>query len=375
MAAMTDNLGDLGALGALGPLGAVALADATDELRDARAIFRAWELGEALTARAPELGAIHRTLLLTTTTGPYVIRGYRHRDRAPVEREHALITYARVHEIPAPAPIPLPDGASILTHGGTHYALFPFATGIQTPRASLNLRGAATMGAFLARLHRALEDFPPDATRRRSLAVSTVESLDEAVALHTTMRDHGLRDAVDKRAFARLLSQRRWLERQTARSQANADAALRALLALPQQLIHGDYQDSNLFFRDDTQRAISAMLDWDPAYFAPRVWEVIRTLDLVFALEPTRSQAFVAAYRTAYRQGRRISAWRDVDPLPLADLDLAAAVYSWTRAHGFWIYWEVYAEGNDRCRRFIGPARFVPFANRWQSMRGILSAS
>ena len=380
MAAIADDAGDFNAMTALGTLdlldahnGVGGMLGETSELRDARTIFRPWELGEVISARAPELGAIHRTLLLTTTSGRYVVRGYRHRERAPVDREHALITYARAQRLPVPAPIPLPDGATILAHEGAYYALFPFASGVQTPRETITVRGAATMGAFLARLHSALAGFPPDATRRRSLAVSTRESLAEAVALDGVIRGHGLRDAVDKRAFARLHSQRRWLERQTPKTQVAADTALWALLALPQQLIHGDYQDSNLFFADDSTRAISAVLDWDPAYFAPRVWEVIRALDLVFALEPTRASAFVAAYRTAYRQGRRIAPWRDVDPLPLAHLDLAAEVYSWTRAHGFWIYWEVYSLGNDRCRRFIGPARFVPFAKRWQAMRHTLS--
>jgi len=377
---MADDAGDFNPVNALGTLDLLGahnvvgdLLSETSELRDARVIFRPWELGEVIAARAPDLGAIHRTLLLTTTSGRYVVRGYRHRERAPVEREHALIAYARAQRIPAPAPIPLPDGATILTHAGTHYALFPFASGAQIPRETISVRGAATMGGFLARLHCALEGFPPDATRRRSLAVSTSESLGEAVALDDVIRRHGLRDAVDKRAYARLLSQRRWLERQAPKTQPVAEGALRKLMELPQQLIHGDYQDSNLFFADGDARAISAVLDWDPAYFAPRVWEVIRALDLVFALEPTRASAFVAAYRTAYRQGRRITPWRDVDPLPLAHLDVAAEVYSWTRAHGFWIYWEVYDNGNDRCRRFIGPARFIPFIKRWQAMRRTLS--
>ncbi len=384
MAAIADDAGDfspVNTLGALDLLGAhngvgelgSTLAGETGELRDARAIFRPWELGEVISAKTPELGAIHRTLLLTTTSGRYVVRGYRHRERAPVDREHALIAYARAHRIPAPTPIPLPDGATILTHEGTYYALFPFASGVQVPRANITVRGAATMGAFLARLHGALEGFPPDVTRQRSLVVNTEESHHEAVELIAIIQRHGLRDAMDRRAYARLQSQRRWLERQTAKSQAAADAALRALLALPQQLIHGDYQDSNLFFADESARAISAVLDWDPAYFAPRVWEVIRALDLVFALEPQRTRAFVDAYRTAYRQGRRIAPWRDVDPLPLAHLDIAAEVYSWTRAHGFWIYCEVYQNGNDRCRRFIGPARFVPFIKRWQALRHTLS--
>ncbi|HLY32874.1 MAG TPA: phosphotransferase, partial [Ktedonobacterales bacterium] len=396
------------------------------ELADARAIFRAWALGDVLTVGLPATGAIHRTLLLTTTSGPYVVRGYRHQERAPVEREHALIAQMRALGIPAPGPIAMPDGETILDYHGAFYALFPHAPGTHVLRTQLSVRGAATMGAFLGRLHRALATVPLDESRFRTLAVDTREAIQEAIALETLMRAHPLRDEVDRRAFARLRSQRYWLEQRTPDDIARAEGVRKALLSLPVQLIHGDYQDTNLLFADASERVISAILDWDPAYIAPRVFEVIRTLDIVFNLEPGRCQAFVAAYRASYRASYRAGAsdvfacpsgiaqassrrwsrpsrgwapWELAsrqaptpqmsatpihlaraipglagvsDSLPLDELDLAAAVYSWTRAHGFWIYWEVYQHGNDRARRFIGPAQFIPFLERWRAMRHFL---
>ncbi|GEM_PF-1361409 len=397
------------------------IAHERPELTDARAIFRAWRLGEVLAVALPATGAIHRTLLLTTTTGPYVVRGYRHAERAPVEREHALIAHMQAQGIPAPAPLAMPDGETILEYNGGYYALFPFARGVHVLRTQLSPRGAATMGAFLGKLHRALADVPHDDARRRDLRVDTSEAIQEAIELEAIMRQHPLRDEVDRRAFARLLSQRQWLERQSEDARAQAEGARRALFALPTQLIHGDYQDTNLFFEDETERAISAILDWDPAYIAPRAFEVIRTLDIVFNLEPARCQAFIAAYRASYRQAQAESlapiatyaheyraaeathrrGWiplelalrwgthnvgaiqpvhlatsaygpTTTDPLPLEELDLAAAVYSWTRAHGFWIYWEVYRHGNNRVRRFIGPAEFIPFIEGWRMMRHYL---
>ncbi len=50
------------------------------------------------------------------------------------------------------------------------------------------------------------------------------------------------------------------------------------LTALDQQLIHGDYQDTNLFFEHGQ---VSAIIDWDQTYLAAREWEVVRTMHLV----------------------------------------------------------------------------------------------
>ncbi|MEO7002357.1 MAG: phosphotransferase [Ktedonobacterales bacterium] len=129
-------------------------------------------------------------------------------------------------------------------------------------------------------------------------------------------------------------------------------------------MIHGDYQEGNLFFVDDAtggSARISDIIDWDQVYRAPRAWEVIRTLDLCFALEPRSVRAFLAAYRS-------------VAPLPDDALDTTAQAYSWMRAHDFWVYDHIYAQGNTRYQHYIGPAPFVPFTDGWLALRATLTS-
>jgi len=112
------------------------------EASAAAAVARAWDVGDVTEARAPDAGTVNQTVLLTTSRGQFVLRGYRHHDREPVEREHAVIAYVRERGLPAVAPIPLPGGDTIRECDGRFYALFPWAPGQQVPRAALGARWA-----------------------------------------------------------------------------------------------------------------------------------------------------------------------------------------------------------------------------------------
>jgi homoserine kinase type II len=312
-------------------------------------LLDAWAIGPVVAARAPDSGTINRTLLVDTARGSYALRAYRHRDRAPVEREHAVIAYACAHGLPAVAPLPLPGGATILQRAERFYALFPRAPGRQIGRAELRPAEIAAIGGCLAVLHRELCDYPADRVARRSFAVERDAVLAQIAGLEQTIRARPHVDDFDRRALLALAERRVWIERAGATKPAD-------LTALDQQLIHGDYQETNLFFE---RGAVSAIIDWDQTYLAPRAWEIARTLHLIwnFASDPCR--VFLAAYRAEL-------------PLADADLDIAATYYGWFRAHDLWIYNTIYDEGDDRKRPFVESDGFVPLIDRWTALRAML---
>jgi Ser/Thr protein kinase RdoA (MazF antagonist) len=121
---------------------------------------------------------------------------------------------------------------------------------------------------------------------------------------------------------------------------------------LGQQVIHGDYQETNLFFQDGR---VAAIIDWDQTYVASREWEIARTLDLVCQFELEESRAFLAGYRAHA-------------PLDLAALDLAATAYGLMRAHDLWLYRVTYFEGDPRKRKFVSHGGFVPLVDRWAAL-------
>jgi Ser/Thr protein kinase RdoA (MazF antagonist) len=222
---------------------------------DAHEILAAWPIGEVVSLREPGAGSINRTILVATASGRYALRAYRSPERAWAEREHAIIAFVRATGLPAVAPLPLPGGDTILERGGHCFALFPHAPGRQLARHELQEAEVAAMGSFLARLHLALADYPPERVQARPLAIDRPGAL-AAIERHIArIAALPARSASDEAIHERLEGQRAWIA-------AHPDASTDALALLPQQAIHGDYQEANLFFE---RGAVSAIIDWDQA--------------------------------------------------------------------------------------------------------------
>jgi homoserine kinase type II len=293
---------------------------------------------------------VNQTLLVTTAMGRYALRSYRHEDRTPVAREHAIIAHVRAHGLPAVGPLPLPDGGTILESGGRFHALFPQAPGRQLPKHALGPDEALAMGACLGRLHRALADLPAAWWAQRTFALDRDATLAGIARLEVAIQGRATHDAADAAALAWLVGQRAWL------AQCAAEARI-DLTSLEHQVIHGDYQETNLFF---APARVSAIIDWDQTYVAPRAWEAVRTLHLAFAFAPALCRPFLAAYRA-------------VLPLPLADLDQAVAAFALKEEHNLWLYEEYYLHGNERVRRFFQPGGFASPATHWARLRPLLA--
>jgi len=321
---------------------------------DLPGIVGAWAVGAISAAAEPAAGTVNRTVLLTTARGRFVLRAYRHRDREPVDREHAIIHFVAAEGVPAVAPRPLPGGGTVLERDGRFFALFPWAPGRQVARADVGEAEATAMGAALARLHLVLRGYPRAGLPRRGGVPDRADTLARMARLEGVIRAGAAGDPLAAAALERLAGQRAYLERPPASPAGGA--VPRA--TQPEQALHGDYQEANLFFAGGR---VSAIIDWDQPGLAPPAWEVVRTLQLVFDYDPGRCRSFLRAYRT-------------VRPLPLVDLDAAVAVRDVLAAHGLWVLETLYLAGDRRVARFLrGPdaGPFVPVAERWARARAL----
>lgn len=312
-------------------------------------ILSAWRIGAVHSISKPDLGTINRTLLVEAASGAYVLRAYRHRERQPVAREHALIAHAIAHGLPAVGPIALPSGATILERNGRFYALFPCAPGKQIARSQLTKADFTAMGAFLARVHAALHSFPIGQANRRDFTIDRGATLAGIEQIEAAVRALPTLSEIDRRVLMQLAGRRAWIV------QSPFDA-LPDMPTLEQQVIHGDYQETNLFF--EAGRVV-AIIDWDQTYVASREWEIARTLDLVCNFEVESCRAFLAGYRAHA-------------PLEPAALDRAATCYGLMRAHDLWQYRAIYFEDNQRKRQFVSRGEFVPLIDRWAALREML---
>jgi homoserine kinase type II len=297
-------------------------------------LLDAWDLPACISAVPPTSGTMNETWLLDFGSGRRsVFRRHRRTDRALVEFEHAVLAAARVAGVPCPAIIPTVDGQPFLESGDRFYSLYSWAPGMQLPRAQISPAQAASAGETLARIHLALRHHP-----------------------HGPWKEDPPYDpvAVDARlaAMALVVTDIGWLSDEVAarRHWLDGHGEEPSLPPERRQVIHGDYQSTNLFFEG---HSVSSVIDWDKARPEWPAWEVVRTLDYGVGMEAERGTAFIAGYRS-------------VLPLPADELLAAAQRWGHHTAHEIWLYEEVYLKGNRRAAAFIDPQPWVPFIERWR---------
>jgi homoserine kinase type II len=301
--------------------------------------------GRLVTAVEPvssgSVNQLHRIRSQDETT---YLRRYRTTDRDVVTREHALMCHVALASVPVTLPLAATSGGTVVDVDGSLYALYPEAEGEQLDRSALALAHARAAGTMLARLHVATEPLPDVGYRRYVMKWSPADWDARLAGLAETIAARAEPHPDDQAVLARLADQRAWL--------ASPRCLHEFVSAFPPQVIHGDYQDSNLFFSAPRagEAHVSAVIDWEQAAFMPRAFEIARCASYAFALAPEPTRAFVAAYR-------------EVSPLGDDELEDGAALWGCMSDHYVWAVEEVYLHRNERARRFI-PLPFKPF--RWE---------
>ena len=324
--------------------------DIDQQIADQNAVAQ-WQLTPTSPLGPIGDGVLNRCLLFEAAGKQLVLRACHYTDRSHIEREHALIAFAQAHGVPVVAPIPLPSGDTILLQEGHFYALFPFIGDTQYRRGALGTSEAAAMGRCLGHIHRVLEPCAIPAAREvrttesNQLTLATMDAIRQAIATRTDPGDD------ETRTLTTLDGMRDYILQTPPPGQP--------LETLPFQLLHGDYHERNLFF---AHGEVSAVIDWELSLRGPRGRELMRTLLYVWNLELEPCVAFLAAYQQIWL-------------LPIAELDLAARWFAWSRGHNLWVYQAVYLEGNERARQLIGPGSFEPLEPRWERILAALEQS
>jgi homoserine kinase type II len=308
-----------------------------------RRVLSAWPLGAIFRCEEVAGGATNRVYRVESARGVAFLRNYRCQIPELVEREHGVIAQARSAGLPAPAPIALAAGGSVLADASGVYALYEAARGQQLSGPQLTVEHARAAGACLARLHAGLRALPDVGYVRWELNWDGPAWVERLNVVERAIVSAGSATDADALALERVRAQRAWLASAAARHQYTPQFA--------PQFVHGDYQDANLFFEG---HEVSAVIDWEQAAFMPRAYEAVRACAFMFRLERARTQAFVAEYRAE-------------SGLSEAELEDGARAWGTFSDHHVWGLEETYLHGNARARRYFKP--FEPFERAWSRAR------
>jgi Ser/Thr protein kinase RdoA (MazF antagonist) len=109
-------------------------------------------------------------------------------------------------------------------------------------------------------------------------------------------------------------------------------------------LIHGDYYHQNVFF--DVGGNVSHVFDFEKVAYAPRVFELIRSLMFMFfeegdsILNTTQAKLYLKSYS-------------DIYPISNDILRNGFKLYYLRMLHGFWVQDEHYLKNNHRVDQFL----------------------
>jgi homoserine kinase type II len=315
--------------------------DARLEQEQCRALLSAWPLGQVTGIERQLGGAYNRTYRVQASTGVSFLRIYRRADPALAEREHALIAHAHRQGVPTVALLPARSGSSVVEVEGVVCALYSEAPGTQLPNGGLGRAEATAAAACLGHLHRALQPLPDAGYLRWQIAWDGPEWIERLNVVERALSLRGVLDDTDRWALERLRAQRQWL--------GHPDCAHAYEPRSPRQVVHGDYQARNLFFREGR---VSAVIDWEQAAFMPRGFEVARACSFLFRLEPELTREFLRAYHAA-------------NPLEDREREDGARAWGCFADHHVFAIEEAYLHGNEVARSYIQHAPFRPFREAW----------
>ena len=295
--------------------------------RVADELLRRYGLGAPLDVQPAGAGLLNQNLIATTAGGTYFLKGYRYVEPAPLAREHRVIAFAAGAGLPAVVPLSAPGGQTFLRVGGRQWAVFPRVEDRQVGPAGLSPAHAGAMGRALGRVHVALARFPPtEATRYpprlvwdSARAGAEMREYEEAIARFPALTPF------DQHALSSFAYRRTLLA---------AGVPPRAAFAgLPEQMLHGDFHEGNLFFGPDGE--VSGIIDWELASVGPRALEIVRALDV--SLRATGAAPGAAARRRAFLHGYAAEA-----PLTRDECLAMPELYWAYRVHSLWLYEEHY---------------------------------
>ena len=303
-------------------------------------VLENWDIPEHHSARVPQLGAMNETWLLEWPGERAVLRRHRRSVRAEVEFEHRVLAHARSGGVPCPAVIPTGRGGSLVEDDGRFYSLYTWAPGSQVPRGQLDAEHAQSMGTMLALTHLVLADMVggPEAHDPIVPLEQTLGRIEELIRVAQARPDRSRPGwAIDD-----LNARSRWLTATRPSPPLQTTAA--------SQVIHGDYQDANLFFEAGQ---VSCVIDWDKARREVLAREIVRAMDYALGLERLICQPFLYAYRA-------------VIPVSPDQLDEAAEWFSYQEAsHSLWPIEQLLLHNNDRVQGGPDHKPFKAFSQRW----------
>lgn len=288
-----------------------------------------------------EAGFLSHNFIIETTEQKFFFKQYRFSDLSRIQGIHRAKFFFADAGVPVILPIQNKHGETILQSGEQFFTLFPFVAGHQFKRGHLSQVALGAMARMQAQIHRAGANIHLHDVQTVSMRKSYQEFVEMAQLLlskipkeNETAFDVSAREAL--RLKIRLAEQNR--------------SAIEDIDMASDHLVHGDYQDGNVFF--DQHDTLSHVFDWERTRVAPRSFNLGRAIEMVCF---GQADTYVPNYSSEnFQQARHyLAAYHDVYPVSQREFREAARVRYLHEMISLWVETAHYLETNDRVDVFL----------------------
>jgi len=272
-----------------------------------------------------EKGILSENHIISDGTTKYFLKKYRFTDGDKIKEIHDAKNFFAVDGIPVILPILTKDNQSFFSYEGGFYTLFPFVEGRQPERGKISDRAVVSIAKMLAKIHligrkSTIQTEDLIQTRTPEDFIKIYNEIQEVLAKIVLPTEY---DVLAKKSLE--LKKKLVLSNESKYGDIN----------LPNDhLIHGDYVDYNIFFDDNDE--VSHVFDFEKTRYAPRVFELFRSMMLC-----------------GVDQKLYIEAYNEVYPISKEELQKGFTNYFVKQSRSLWLESEHYLKNNSRPDQFL----------------------
>jgi Ser/Thr protein kinase RdoA (MazF antagonist) len=186
------------------------------------------------------------------------------------------------------------SGKKMVQIDGYAWAVYPYIEGSIRKRTELSVTALQSMGKMLAKIHGLTIDTPPSINLKRFSFWDIAKFLERAGVIEKIIMDKAERNDFDNGVLADLKIKRHLIK-------DISDPESHKLLN--ECITHGDCQYNNMFFSQDD--SVEWIFDWEATAIAPRMYEFVRSLELMCFdgsytdLDFKQAEIYIKAYHEA----------------------------------------------------------------------------
>lgn len=239
--------------------------------------------------------------------------------------------------IPVPSPFKTSEGESYLTFEGSRYILYPFVDGRHIPSKDLNVQNIESAAKVLAKIHLIGKGQFPELSYKFKSWKTKDDFNTRIEIIRQVINSKKELDQIDKKTL-------KDLDAKSLIVNSN-QLSYEEMGLLSDHLVHGDYQEMNLFFDDNG--TVKWVIDFDTSQLNTRSRELARAIQLLCFTNTGKSKEDIEKARIFFKS------YNQVYPITSEELKKGFIVQFMKLAYSYWVYTEYYITGTQNAAEWI----------------------